>query len=217
MRLTSADTGAETELWNADGSRAEVSGNGVRCAAAWVARQRGLQPGGQLVIGTVAGPKRMHLLDVDGLRYTFRAEMGPPTDVRQETINVAGTPAPCVVLRVGNPQCIVLGPASDNAARDRRAARGSSVLFRGHQRGALSISLSIPHHIRILIGKIVGSGRPRRRGPGRAPRPWPTLPREHLTRRPRGVARRRAARRVDARDHLADGRADSIGDARFWT
>ncbi len=35
--------GASMQLLNADGSHSEVSGNGVRCLAAWLAQQR-LQP-----------------------------------------------------------------------------------------------------------------------------------------------------------------------------
>lgn len=112
MLIESTAGGADTRLWNADGSRAEISGNGVRCAAAWVAHDRQTPVGESLVIGTVAGARRLTLLDRDGLRLTFRAEMGPPTELRKETIDVDGTPIPCVVLRVGNPQCVVLGPAT---------------------------------------------------------------------------------------------------------
>jgi diaminopimelate epimerase len=35
-------------LHNADGSIAEISGNGTRCVAAWMARERGFQPGDEL-------------------------------------------------------------------------------------------------------------------------------------------------------------------------
>lgn len=109
---TTAD-GADTRLFNADGSRAEVSGNGVRCAAAWVAHERRLSPGAVVVIGTAAGPKRLSLLGHENLRYTFRAEMGPPTELRRETLDVNGERVEAVVLRVGNPQCVVLGDVTD--------------------------------------------------------------------------------------------------------
>ena len=45
------------ELWNADGSRAETSGNGLRCLAR-AAVDAGLVGGPELVIGTDAGPRR---------------------------------------------------------------------------------------------------------------------------------------------------------------
>src|SRR6185436_8617264 len=72
--------GADTRLFNADGSQAEVSGNGVRSAAAWLAHERGLAAGATLVIGTVAGPKRLEVVDTSPTRLTFRADMGPPAE-----------------------------------------------------------------------------------------------------------------------------------------
>lgn len=101
--------GARARLWNADGSIPEVSGNGVRCVAAWLAHQRRLTASSTLVIHTDAGPKPLVLLRSDGLRHSFRAEMGPPTDLRQVRIDVNGVAVTAVVLRVGNPQCVVFG------------------------------------------------------------------------------------------------------------
>ena len=47
--------GARTRLLNADGSRSEISGNGIRCVAAWLAHTRGLDQGEHVVIETDAG------------------------------------------------------------------------------------------------------------------------------------------------------------------
>jgi diaminopimelate epimerase len=112
--------GAAMRLFNADGSFSEVSGNGVRCLAALVARNRGLVPSGgtregtgagsPVVVETDAGPKFLTLLDIGEGRYTFRASMGAPTELRQLALTVDGTPLTVVALRVGNPQCVVLGP-----------------------------------------------------------------------------------------------------------
>ncbi len=104
--------GASTRLFNADGSRAEVSGNGVRCAAAWIAQVRGLPVGAEVVIETAAGPKHLTLEHAEGRRSTFRADMGPPTGLRRESLEVEGQRVDVIVLRVGNPQCVVLGPAT---------------------------------------------------------------------------------------------------------
>jgi diaminopimelate epimerase len=114
MLLTMTPEGAKTALYNADGSVAEVSGNGVRCAAAWIAHNRALAPGSTVVVGTAAGPKKLELLDRTGWRSTFRAEMGPPEQLRKESISVAGQRVQAIVLRVGNPQCVLLGPATDD-------------------------------------------------------------------------------------------------------
>ena len=97
------------QLLNADGSYSEVSGNGVRCLAAWLAVRNALGPGERLAIETDAGTKRLDLLSVERGRYTFRAAMGQPEQIAQRTLDVGGEMVVVVSLRVGNPQCVVLG------------------------------------------------------------------------------------------------------------
>lgn len=110
--------GASMRLRNADGSRAEVSGNGVRCLAAIVAdRQPRLRRQG-IVIDTEAGKKRLTFEGAEGDRLVFRAAMGQPTSIRQVTLDVLGESVEVVALWVGNPQCVLLGPADE--ARFRR-------------------------------------------------------------------------------------------------
>jgi len=113
--ITFADgpRGARMQLLNADGSYSEVSGNGVRCLAAWLARTRGLQSRQNLEIATDAGVKTLELLAVDGRRLTFRASMGQPEAVGRQSIEVEGVRVDAVTLRVGNPQCVVLGEVSE--------------------------------------------------------------------------------------------------------
>jgi diaminopimelate epimerase len=112
--------GAAMKLLNADGSRSEVSGNGVRCLAAWIAAQRGVAMPGQqapIDIETEAGVKRLELLGCADGRYTFRAAMGSPERVMRERIAVNGEAVEAVTLRVGNPQCVVLGPVTEERLR----------------------------------------------------------------------------------------------------
>jgi diaminopimelate epimerase len=100
---------ASMRLLNADGSPSEISGNGLRCLAAWLAHNGA---GPTIAIDTDAGPKRLELLGREGGRYTFRAAMGHPEQVRLETIDVGDRAVEAVTLRVGNPQCVVLGEVS---------------------------------------------------------------------------------------------------------
>ena len=109
-------------LINADGSRAEVSGNGVRCLGAILAANETAPagsgagpalPGAEFAVATDAGVKQLVLLAAEPPRYTFRASMGAPRDLRQETLDVDGEQVAAVVLSVGNPQCIVLTAALD--------------------------------------------------------------------------------------------------------
>lgn len=102
---------ASMRLLNADGSRSEVSGNGVRCLAALLSSRH---PGAsEITIETEAGDKALTLVAREGGRVTFRASMGAPTELRTRTLDVLGAPLEVVTLRVGNPQCVVLGPLSD--------------------------------------------------------------------------------------------------------
>ena len=112
MVLDETPFGASTRLFNADGSEAELSGNGLRTAAAWIARGRGLGPGATIVLETVAGPRTFELLATDGLRYTLRAGMGHPQSLEHQDIAVNGETIRAVVMNMGNPQCVVLGPAT---------------------------------------------------------------------------------------------------------
>lgn len=105
--------GATMQLLNADGSPSELSGNGLRCLAALVARAQNLTAGASVLVDTDAGAKRLELMNREGERYTFKAAMGAPEALREENISVAGESIRASVLRIGNPQCIVLGPLPD--------------------------------------------------------------------------------------------------------
>jgi diaminopimelate epimerase len=100
-------------LLNADGSYSEVSGNGVRCLAAWVADRTGAEPGARIDVRTDAGVKRLELLERIGGAFVFRAAMGQPDSVTMARLDVDGVPVDAVTLCVGNPQCVVLGAVTE--------------------------------------------------------------------------------------------------------
>jgi len=105
--------GARMQLLNADGSPSELSGNGVRCIGAWLVITDGVAPGGHLTVHTDAGPKLLEVLSRDAQRVQFRAAMGPPEDIRHVELTLKDGVQPAVVLRIGNPQCVVLGDVSE--------------------------------------------------------------------------------------------------------
>ena len=146
-------SGASMRLLNADGSRSEVSGNGVRCLGAWIASQRGVPMPGQqapIEIQTDAGVKRLELLSYQDGRYTFRAAMGVPEHVKQTTLDVGGQPIEVVTLRVGNPQCVVLGDVSP----ERLHAIASRLSVHPHFPEGTNVELAsveAPDRVRILI------------------------------------------------------------------
>lgn len=105
------DGTARMKLINTDGSPSELSGNGLRCLAALVLHQReaaNLPAVSDVRVDTDAGWKTLTLIGWQGARYTFRAAMGQPERVREETIEAAGESLKVSTLAIGNPQCVAL-------------------------------------------------------------------------------------------------------------
>ncbi|MBI1955392.1 MAG: diaminopimelate epimerase, partial [Acidobacteria bacterium] len=69
-------TDAEVRIFNSDGSEAEISGNGTRCAAAYLVQASCC--GAQVSIRTGAGQKRLTLLSREENRFVFEMAMGDP-------------------------------------------------------------------------------------------------------------------------------------------
>lgn len=100
----SQDADIAIRLINADGSDAEISGNGTRCVAAHLVASGSKSP---LRIQTGAGLKVCGLISQHGQRYEFETAMGKP-EVSQtisleiEKEKISGTP-----VSMGNPHLVV--------------------------------------------------------------------------------------------------------------
>jgi diaminopimelate epimerase len=143
------EAGVSMRLLNADGSRSEVSGNGVRCLGAWIASQRGWAHA-PIDIETEAGTKRLELLGYENGRYTFRAAMGLPEQIALARIDVGGRTVEAVTLRVGNPQCVVLGEVTE----ERLHTVASALAVHPHFPEGTNVELAAveaPDRVRILI------------------------------------------------------------------
>ena len=142
--------GASMQLLNADGSRSEVSGNGVRCLAAWIAVRDGLARGAVVKIQTEAGIKALELLERTGDRCTFRASMGQPEQIARVPIDVTGERVDAITLRVGNPQCVLLGGVTE----ERLHTVASALAVHPHFPEGTNVELAdvvSSNHVRILI------------------------------------------------------------------
>jgi diaminopimelate epimerase len=95
-------------LYNADGSAAELSGNGTRCVAAWMAYRAGLGAGDEVRIETDAGLRVCRIEAADGAEFQFTMGMGIP-EVRRATVKLSdGTEIEGAVVAMGNPQFVAL-------------------------------------------------------------------------------------------------------------
>jgi len=101
-----ADAEGTIQLYNSDGSIAEMSGNGTRCAAAFLIRHG--HAAGVVRVRTGAGVKTLRLLERRALWFEFEMNMGRP-DVTAASfpLQLPWGPRDVTVLWVGNPQCAV--------------------------------------------------------------------------------------------------------------
>jgi diaminopimelate epimerase len=60
-------------LFNADGSEAELSGNGTRCVAAWLAHSEGMK---QVALGTHGGVRTCRVVEEADPNYLIESDMG---------------------------------------------------------------------------------------------------------------------------------------------
>ena len=100
-------------LFNADGSEAELSGNGTRCVAAWLAYSEGRQ---DVAMGTRGGLRTCHVIEADGPHYLIESQMGVPRVMPRaielpDVGNVAGA-----VVNVGNPHFVLFVEREDFGA-----------------------------------------------------------------------------------------------------
>ena len=118
---------ARMRMWNADGSRGEMCGNGIRCLARYVYEQR-IARRDQLSIETDRGLIDVQLETSGDRVEQVRVDMGRPifapseipttlpgTPPLREPLQVAGRTLEVTCLSMGNPHCVtfVTSPGND--------------------------------------------------------------------------------------------------------
>ncbi len=96
--VVTAGAGVRMDYWNADGSSAEMCGNGLRCVARF-ARDHAMADSDEFVVTTAVGPRRVVIKG-----ESVRAEIGPAS-VGGEATDIAGYRA--IPVDVGNPHAVV--------------------------------------------------------------------------------------------------------------
>jgi diaminopimelate epimerase len=98
-------------LFNADGSEGELSGNGTRCVAAWLAQNEGVE---QATFGTHGGVRRSRLIRREGSEWWMESAMGVPR-VMSRAIEVPGVEGVIegAMVNVGNPHYVIFVESED--------------------------------------------------------------------------------------------------------
>jgi diaminopimelate epimerase len=91
-------------LFNADGSEAEISGNGTRCVAAYLCGEQAKE---ELTIQTGAGVKTCRLTSRDQTQYEFEIAMGEPQVGDEFLIQLAFRQGRGIPVSMGNPHFVV--------------------------------------------------------------------------------------------------------------
>lgn len=104
------ETSAQIRLYNADGSIAEISGNGTRCVAAYMAHARSSVAGDALSIETDAGLRICHIDRVSAdVRFAVAVTtgMGVP-QIASHTVTIpGGVQIAGAVVSTGNPHFVI--------------------------------------------------------------------------------------------------------------
>lgn len=95
-------------LVNADGSIAEISGNGTRCVAAWMAHTEQAQPGDLISIDTDAGPRSCRIVEANGSHFLIAAGMGIPTVSKAEVTLADKSRVFGIQVSTGNPHFVIV-------------------------------------------------------------------------------------------------------------
>ena len=100
-------------LFNADGSEAELSGNGTRCVAAWLGYSEGLR---ETVMRTPGGEKSCRVIECREEYFLIETSMGVP-QVEERTVHVDGVgDIQGAVVNVGNPHFVIFTTAETFAS-----------------------------------------------------------------------------------------------------
>lgn len=115
----SAQADFEMVMYNADGSRGEMCGNGIRCAAKYV-YEKGLTEKTHMEVETLAGIRKLQLLLEKERVTAVKVDMGTPvwaaeripvtargTEVINERIQVGGRQYRMTCVSMGNPHCVI--------------------------------------------------------------------------------------------------------------
>ena len=101
LEVVSADGDrAEIVIWNPDGSTAELSGNGTRIAARWLARRSGAQE-----VRITIGPREVAARIGDGAEVEL--DVGAVEVGETETISVGSEQVELTPVSVGNPHAVI--------------------------------------------------------------------------------------------------------------
>ncbi|HEX3438699.1 MAG TPA: diaminopimelate epimerase [Pseudacidobacterium sp.] len=141
-------------LLNADGSVAEISGNGTRCVAAWMAHQKKLGAGEVVTIETDAGVRECRIVLANGNHFQIASRMGVPK-IAECRVKLADGQVDGIAVSTGNPHFVIFvnNPEFAVHGKDWREI-GDEICFHSdfpEQTNVEFVRVSSPNEIEIRI------------------------------------------------------------------
>jgi diaminopimelate epimerase len=125
-----ADADVNARLINADGSAAEISGNGTRCVAADIYSRTGKA---KIMVRTGAGLKACHFIgqkdNGQGPTFEFEADMGQPEVGDELAIATGSVHAKGTRISMGNPHFVIFVEAFQDGWQEHAARLGAQPQF----------------------------------------------------------------------------------------
>lgn len=149
----------ELRLINADGSEAEISGNGTRCVAAYVFAKCGKE---KITIQTEAGLKTCVLTGRGESEYEFEVEMGEAAVETELALKVGSREVRGIPVSMGNPHYVVFVSEFAEKWRDEAAEIQRSSEFK-HGVNVELVAVDGKHDVRVRffergVGETQSSG-----------------------------------------------------------
>jgi diaminopimelate epimerase len=95
-------------VYNADGSRPEMCGNGLRCVASYLAARAERE--GEFVVATDAGERACSVVAIGSDRFEVSVDMGRARRGADLRVTIDGAPHEFHSIDVGNPHAITFAP-----------------------------------------------------------------------------------------------------------
>jgi diaminopimelate epimerase len=102
------DADIRAHLINADGSEAEISGNGTRCVAAYLCSEN---PRQQVMVRTGAGIKKCTLTSHSETEFEFETAMGEPQIGTEFSVEISSREVRGTPVSMGNPHVVIFADA----------------------------------------------------------------------------------------------------------
>ena len=151
----------EILLINADGTEAEISGNGTRCVAASICAQKGKE---RISILTGAGMKICALTGRKDSEYEFEIEMGVAVVEKELALSIAGREVRGIPASMGNPHYVMFVPEFPADWQSRSAEIQRNPIF-SHGVNVEWVVAESKHDVRVLFFER-GAGETRSSGTG---------------------------------------------------